>query len=67
MDDYFDTLPVGGEITENSFIIKRTAENVIVKRPILTDAERERRMDAIRYALRRLAVAQARAESNALV
>lgn len=62
-----DVLPVGGEITENGYIIKRTAENVIVKRPILTDAERERRMNGIREALWRLAVAQERTESHALV
>lgn len=67
MPDYFQTLAIGEQIAENGYTIKRTAENVIVKRPVLTDDERERRMDAIRCALRRMAIAQARAESNALV
>lgn len=62
MYDYFGTLPVGGEITENGYIIKRTAENVIIKRPVLTDEERERRMERIKAAM--LEMAKATIDAN---
>lgn len=57
MPDYFDTLAIGEQIAEKGYTIKRMAENVIIKRPVLTDEERERRMERIKAAMLEMAKA----------